>query len=93
MEDGEEAHGEIKRHVRNLPRHRAQVMEGGDGRRLRKEICDGFGEDHQGSRAGVAVLGTVADKSEGAVSSMPGNEGTVAKAWVHVRDGLRVFAT
>ena len=35
-------------------------------------------------------LGTVAGTEEGAVESIPGNEGRIAQAWVNVRGGLRV---
>ena len=33
----------------------------------------------------------VGDK-EGAVASIPGNEGRITQAWVNVREGVRVFA-
>ena len=35
-------------------------------------------------------LGTVIDKDEGAVRSIPGNERRIAQAWVNVTGGMRV---
>ena len=37
-------------------------------------------------------LGAVVGEKEGAVTSIPGNEGRIAQAWVHVRGGTRIFA-
>ena len=37
-------------------------------------------------------LGAVVGAEEGAVVSIPGNEGGLAQAWVNVRGGLRVFS-
>ena len=31
-------------------------------------------------------------EEEGAIDSIPGNEGRIAQAWVNVREGLRVFS-
>ena len=36
-------------------------------------------------------LGAVVGAEDGAIDSIPGNEGRIAKAWVNVRGGLRVF--
>ena len=53
-------------------------------------------EDRNHTSGGVFVavdsnLGAVIDE-EGAVTSIPGNEGTIAQAWVNVRGGMRVCA-
>ena len=37
-------------------------------------------------------LGAVVVAEEGAIDSIPGNEGRIAQAWVNVRGGLRVFS-
>ena len=37
-------------------------------------------------------LGAVVGAEEGAIGSIPGNEGRIAQSWVNVRGGLRVFA-
>ena len=37
-------------------------------------------------------LGAVVGVEEGAIGSLPGNEGRIAQAWVNVRGGLRVFS-
>ena len=37
-------------------------------------------------------LGAVVGTEEGAVASIPGNEGRIAHAWVNVRGGMRVFS-
>ena len=55
-------------------------------------------EDRKHTSCGVFVavgsnLGTVVgEKREGAVASIPCNEGRIARAWVNVRGRLRVFA-
>ena len=55
-------------------------------------------QTHQRPRScGVFVavncnLGTVVGEKEGAVASIPGNEGKIAQAWVKVQGGLRVFS-
>ena len=36
-------------------------------------------------------LGAVVGAEEGAIGSIPGNEGRIAQAWVNVRGGLRIF--
>ena len=37
-------------------------------------------------------LGAVVEAEEGAMESIPGNEGRIAQAWVNVRGGLRIFS-
>ena len=54
-------------------------------------------EDRKHTSGGVVVaidsnLGAVVGAEEGAIESIPGNEGIIAKAWVNVRGGLRIFA-
>ena len=54
-------------------------------------------EDHMHTSGGVFVavdsnLGAVVGAEEGAVESIPGNEGRIAPAWVTVRGGMRVFS-
>ena len=54
-------------------------------------------EDRKHTSGGVFVavdsnLEAVIGKEEGAVASIPGNEGRLAQAWVNDREGLRVFA-
>ena len=53
-------------------------------------------EDHKRTSRGVFVaidsnLGAVVGAEEGAIESIPGNEGRIAQAWVNVRGGLRIF--
>ena len=46
-------------------------------------------------RVFVAVdsnLGAVVGEKEGAVVSIPGNEGRVVQVWVNARGGMRMFA-
>ena len=40
----------------------------------------------------TAILGAVVGAHEGAIESIPGNEGRLAQAWVNVRGGLRLFS-
>ena len=54
-------------------------------------------EDHKHTSRGVFVavdsnLGTVVGEEEGAVASIPGNEGRITEAWVNARGGMRVFS-
>ena len=54
-------------------------------------------EDRKHTSGGVFIavdsnLGTVVGDREGAVASIPGNEGRITQAWVNVRGGTRVFA-
>ena len=37
-------------------------------------------------------LGAVVGAEEGAIESIPGNEGRIAQAWVNVRGGLHIFS-
>ena len=62
-------------------------------------ITDGTAgsEDRKHTSGGVFVavdsnLGAVVGEEEGAIDSIPGNEGRIAQAWVNVREGLRVFS-
>ena len=53
-------------------------------------------EDRKHTLGGVFVaidssLGAVVGAEEGAIESIPGNEGRLAQAWVNVRGGLRIF--
>ena len=52
-------------------------------------------EDRKHTSGGVFVavdnnLGTIVGEREGAIDSIPGNEGRIAQAWVNVRGGLLV---
>ena len=54
-------------------------------------------EDRKHTSGGVFVavdsnLGAVVGAKEGAIDSIPGNEGRIAQVWVNVRGGLRVFS-
>ena len=54
-------------------------------------------EDRTHTSGGVFVaidsnLGAVVGAEEGAMESIPGNEGRIAQAWVNVRGGLRIFS-
>ena len=54
-------------------------------------------EDRKHTSGGVVVAigsnpGAVVGAEEGAIESFPGNEGRIARAWVNVRGGLRIFA-
>ena len=53
-------------------------------------------EDRKHTSGGVFVAvdsnwGVVVGAEEGAIKSIPGNEGRIAQAWLNVRGGLRVF--
>ena len=53
-------------------------------------------QEHTSGGVFVAVdsnLGAVVGEKEGAVTSIPGNEGTIAQAWVNVRGGMRMFCS
>ena len=63
--------------------------------RITEEMAGG--EDRKQTSGGVFVaidsnLGAVVGAQEGAVESIPGHEGRLARAWVNVRGGLRIFA-
>ena len=54
-------------------------------------------EDRKHTSGGVLVaidsnLGALVEAEEGAIESIPGNEGRTAQAWVNVRGGLRIFS-
>ena len=54
-------------------------------------------EDQKHTSGGVFVavdsnLGADVGEKEGAVTSIPGNEGRIAQVWVNVRGGVRMFA-
>ena len=54
-------------------------------------------QDQTHTSGGVFVAvdshwGAVVGEKEGAVTSIPGNEGRISWAWVNVRGGMRVFA-
>ena len=54
-------------------------------------------EDRKHTSEGVFVaidsnLGAVVGAEEGAIESIPGNEGRIAQSWVNVRGGLCVFS-
>ena len=54
-------------------------------------------EDRKHTSGGVFVaidsnLGAVVGAEEGAIESIPGNEGRIAPAWVNARGGLRIFS-
>ena len=54
-------------------------------------------EDHKHTSGGVFVavdsnLGAVVGQKEGAVTSIPGNEGRIAQVWVNVRGGMSICA-
>ena len=54
-------------------------------------------EDHKHTSGAVLVAvdsnrGAVVGAEEGAIESIPGNEGRIAQAWVNVRGGLRIFS-
>ena len=54
-------------------------------------------EDRTHTSGGVFVaidsnLGAVVGAEEGAIESIPGNEGRIAQAWLNVRGELRIFS-
>ena len=54
-------------------------------------------EDRKHTSGGVFVaidsnLRAVVEAEEGAIESIPGNDGRIAQAWVNVRGGLRMFS-
>ena len=63
--------------------------------RITEEMSEDDGRKHTSGGVVVAIdsnLGAVVGAEEGAVESIPRNEGTVAQAWVNVRGGLRIFS-
>ena len=66
-----------------------------DAARITDENTNSEDRKHTSGGVFVAVgsnLGAVIGKEEGAVESVPRNEGRIAQAWVSVRDGMRVFS-
>ena len=54
-------------------------------------------EDRKHTSGGIFIavdsnLGAVVGEEEGAVASIPGNEGRITRACVNVRGGMRIFA-
>ena len=63
--------------------------------RITDECAADEGRKHTSGEVFVAIdsnLGAVIGKEEGAVTSIPGDEGRIAQAWVNLRGGVRVFA-
>ena len=51
------------------------------------------GEDRKHTSGGVFVaINSNLGAEEGAIESIPGNDGRIAQAWVNVRGGLRIFS-
>ena len=70
----------------------------GDLQRTQQDCTDGNvgSEDCKHTSGGVFVamdsnLGAVVGTEEGAVASIPGNEGRIAQVWENVRGGMRMF--
>ena len=66
-----------------------------DAARITDERASSEDRKHTSGGVFVAVdsnLGAVVGAEEGAIESIPGNEGRIAQAWVNVRGGLRVFS-
>ena len=66
-----------------------------DAARVTDETAGSEDREHTSGGVFEAVdsnLGAVVGVKEGAIDSIPGNEGRIAQAWVHVRGGLRVFS-
>ena len=60
--------------------------------RITEETAGDEDRKHTSGRVSVAVdsnIGAVVGAEEGAIESIPGNEGRIAQAWVNVRGGLR----
>ena len=65
-----------------------------DAARITDERASSEDRKHTSGGVFVAVdsnLGPVVGTEEGAIVSIPGNEGSIAQAWVNVRGCLRVF--
>ena len=63
--------------------------------RITEEMTGGEDLKHTSGGVFVAIdsnLGSVVGAEEGAIESIPGNEGRIAQAWVNVRGGLRIFS-
>ena len=66
-----------------------------DAARITDERARSEDRKHTSDEAFVAIdsnLGAGGRAEEGAIESIPGNEGTNAQAWVNVRGGLRIFS-
>ena len=66
-----------------------------DAARITDENASSEGRMHTSGGvfvAGGSSLGTAIGKEEGAATSIPGNGGRIAQAWVNVSGGMRVFA-
>ena len=66
-----------------------------DAARITDERADSQDQKHTSGGVFVAVdsnLGAVVGEKEGAVMSILGNEGRIARVWVNVRGGMRMFA-
>ena len=66
-----------------------------DAARITDERAGSEDQKHTSEGVLVAVdsnLGAVVGDKEGAVMSIPGNEGRIAQVWVNVRGGMRMFA-
>ena len=66
-----------------------------DAARITDERASSEDRKHTSGGVFVAVdsnLGAIVGAEEGAIESIPGNEGRIAQAWVNVRGGLRIFS-
>ena len=66
-----------------------------DAARITDERASSEDQKHTSGGVFVAVdsnLGAVVGGKEGAVMSIPGNEGGIARVWVDVRGGMRMLA-
>ena len=94
VEHREEVHEEVQRYLRHLLRSGAQ---NGKRRWRRSSTRKQRTDENAGTSGGVFVavdsnLEAFVGAEEGAVESIPGNEGRLAQAWVNVREGMRVFS-
>ena len=65
-----------------------------DAARITAETAGDEDRTHTSGGIFVAIdrnLGAVVGAEEGAIMSIPGNEGRIAQAWLNVRRGLRIF--
>ena len=66
-----------------------------DGARITDEKASSDDRKHTSGGVFVVVdsnLGAVIGEEGGAVESIPGNEGRIARSWVNVRGGMRIFS-
>ena len=68
-------------------RIQARIKVAADATRITDENAGN--ENHKHTSGGK---GAVIDEDEGEATSIPGNEGRIAQAWVNVTGGMRVFA-